>query len=448
MAILLILAPVLAPAAELWEGLRNLPAAREAESGARSVAEAAWWGFDPDDATAALQSAINSRASVVRIANLGRPWIVRPIQLRSHLELQFEPGVVILAKAGEFRGGGDCLFRAQDATHIILRGTDAVLRMRKRDYQQPPYPKAEWRMGVAFYGCQKILVEGLRIESSGGDGIYIGSSAKHRWCEEVRIRNCVCHDNFRQGISVISAVNLRVEDCVFSGTQGTPPAAGIDLEPDTPDERLVHCVFRNCRVEDNHGNGMLVYLKPLTRESEPVSIRFENCVARMGRAGAAPSDLAHLDQEGVSGIAVGWVRDAGPRGLVEFVDCTSENTGRESVRVVDKSSDGLRVRFSGCRWTNSWSARHRRFGGYRAPILIESQDPELCRKPGGIDWNDCVVVDSMDGPTVRFSDDTGRLILSDLQGVLRVQNPGGARLGLGLSPAEIGLRLETVGGPP
>ena len=64
--------------------------------------------------------------------------------------------------------------------------------------------------------------------------------------QDVVIRNCISHDNDRQGISVISAVNLLVDNCVFSSTRGTAPEAGIDLEPDTPDQRLVNCVIRNC----------------------------------------------------------------------------------------------------------------------------------------------------------------------------------------------------------
>jgi len=243
---------------------------------------------------------------------------------------------------------------ATDATHITVRGHGAILRMRKRDYQQPPYTKAEWRMGLAFTGCRNVLVEGLRIESSGGDGIYIGSSKANRWCENVTIRNCVCHDNHRQGISVISAVHLLIENCTLSGTAGTPPEAGIDLEPDEPDERLVDCVIRNCVVADNAGNGILVWLKPLTAASAPVSIRFENCHVRMGPTGEAYNPSLEASNQGWSGFVVGEIADDGPRGVIEFLRCTSENTGREGVRLSNKSAKAVRVRFVSCRWKNTW----------------------------------------------------------------------------------------------
>lgn len=427
--------------------LEDAAAARDATEGRRTVANAAWWGFDPADSTDALQAAIRSRARTVIVPDTGRPWVIRPIELRDHLELVFEPGVVVLAKAGEFRGGGDSLFRAQDRTRITVRGHGAVLRMRKADYQKPPYGRAEWRMGLSFNGCRDVLVEGLRIESSGGDGIYIGSSPSNRWCENVTIRDCVCHDHHRQGLSVISAVRLRIEHCVFSGTAGTPPEAGIDLEPDLPDERLQDCVIRNCRVTDNRGNGILVYLKPLTRASAPVSIRFEDCVARMGPPGGRDADLAALDREGVSGIAVGWVGDAGPQGLIEFIRCRSENTGRESVRIADKSADGAKVRFVDCAWTNSWAARHREYAGPRAPILIENREPGFCARPGGIEWLGCTVVDRIDGPTVRFEDAACERSLREVRGVLRVRNPWRLAAHLGREPIDVDLRLVPVDGP-
>ena len=101
---------------------------------------------------------------------MGEPWVVLPIELRSNLELVFEPGVIVLAKKGEFKERWDCLLTAIDQSDITIRGYGAVLRMRKRDYRNPPYPKGEeWKHGLKLEGCRRILVEGLRIESSGGD---------------------------------------------------------------------------------------------------------------------------------------------------------------------------------------------------------------------------------------------------------------------------------------
>ena len=88
-------------------------AIEEVAAGKRTVANAAWWGFDPMDSTRYLQAAINSKASTVIIPNMGQDWIVRPIFLRSNLELVFEEGVVVTAKKGDYFGKHDSVFTAR-----------------------------------------------------------------------------------------------------------------------------------------------------------------------------------------------------------------------------------------------------------------------------------------------------------------------------------------------
>ncbi|HYL38483.1 MAG TPA: right-handed parallel beta-helix repeat-containing protein [Bryobacteraceae bacterium] len=414
---------------------KNEAAVREVLAGKRTEANAAWWGFDPDDSTAALQAAIDSRARKLVVPFMGRPWIARPLRLRSNQEITLEPGVVVLARKGEFRGHGDSLFTATGESNITILGYGATLRMRKRDYQNPPYEKAEWRMGIALHGCRNVRIDGLRVESTGGDGFYVDGGAGRPASEDIVIRNCVAHDNHRQGISVISAVNLLVENCFFSGTSGTAPEAGIDLEPDTPEQRLVNCVIRNCRFENNHGHQILVYLKQLQRSSEPVSIRFENCYSRMtGEAGG-----------GWAGMAVGAVRDDGPKGLIEFRNCTTEDTGREGAVVYDKSADGALVRFVNCSWKKPWNASAADYGGPRVPVLIRLRHPEITKKYGGVEFADCYVYDDVNRPALQAEEDQTQLGVHDLHGRMVVENPAGARFKLGPNRDHADVELVPAG---
>ncbi len=417
-------------------------AVAEVASGKRATANAAWWGFSKNDATEALQAAIDSGAKTVVVPYMGDAWIVRPIKLRGNLELVFEPGVLVLAKRGEFQGGGDSLFTANDAENLTIRGYGATLRMWKRDYQKPPYKKAEWRMGIAIRGCRNVLIEGVRVESSGGDGFYVDGGGARKWSENVTIRSAVAHDNHRQGLSVISARNLLVENCVFSATSGTPPEAGIDLEVDTPEQRFENCVIRNCLFENNAGHAMLVYMKPLDHTSAPVSIRFENCHARMGSPGMVPADFTDINQRGWAGMAVGTSKDDGPQGLVEFVNCTSENTGKEGVRIFDKSSTGVKVRFVNCSWRNPWISAHRDAAEPRAAVSILQRRRDVTARPGGVEFVDCYIYDDAPHTTVLYDDEFGEFPLAEVHGQITVRNPKGAQARLGAKTVNVDLKLK------
>ncbi|MGM0489879.1 MAG: hypothetical protein ACQESR_24380, partial [Planctomycetota bacterium] len=83
----------------------NEEAISHVQAGRTETARASWWGFDPEDATKALRAALNSAAKQVVVEKMHRPWIVATtIRLPSDKEIVFEPGVVVEAKRGEFRG--------------------------------------------------------------------------------------------------------------------------------------------------------------------------------------------------------------------------------------------------------------------------------------------------------------------------------------------------------
>jgi len=245
------------------------------------VVSAAWWGFDPADATAALQTAIDSGAHTVVVPRMARPWTVsRTIDLRrGGVELLLEPGVVLLAASGAFRETGEALIKSEGGKDFSILGYGATIRMRKRDYQSSPYKAGEWRHAINLRGVSNVRIAGLSIESSGGDGIYVGTR-NHVPCEDVLLEDLDITDNHRQGISVISARRLAIRDCVISGTSGTSPGAGIDFEPNSGDPGFQDCLVSGCRIEGNAGGGILFVLRNLHAGNEPVSITVQDSDVR------------------------------------------------------------------------------------------------------------------------------------------------------------------------
>jgi polygalacturonase len=423
-SLMLLCAMILSTVIATADVKENPEAIADLKAGTRTEANAAWWGFNPEDSTEILQGALDSGASRVVIPFLGKPWITRPLTLRSNQTVFFEPGVIIEAKRGEFLGKSQSLFTMDQGENLSLQGYGATFRMHKEDYRQVGYENAEWRMTLRFASCRNILVEGLTLESSGGDGIYLGKSSKELpWCEDVIIRDVRCIDHHRQGISIITARNLLIENCVFADTDGTAPRAGIDFEPNHADECIENCVVRNCIMESNAGPGILVYLRPLSRESADVSLRFENCHVRSGTN---------------TGISVGAIKDDGPGGLIEFVSCTIENTHGNGLHIYDKAADRTRIRFTDCRWSRT-ALRGDKDQKSLAPLFLKLGRTEEVSRLGGIDFINCRVFDSFERPFLIA--ETKDTVLCDVQGTIQVCNPTGAVMTLSEKLEDVNLTV-------
>ncbi|MGI6081943.1 MAG: right-handed parallel beta-helix repeat-containing protein [Limnochordia bacterium] len=393
-------------------GYRNPEMAAAAIAGQVDEANVLWWGFAPDDSTEYLQAAINSGVSRLIVPNVGQDWIIRPVFLRSNLEIIFEDGVVVTAKKGEFHGRNDSLFTGQDVENVVIRGYGATLRMHKQDYDDPAkYEKAEWRMGIAIRGSRNVQIYGLTIKDTGGDGIYLGRGSRMIENENVVIKDIVTDNCYRQGISVISARNLLIENSVFKDTGGTPPGAGIDLEPNRPDEKLVNIIIRN-NVFDNNVLGMHMYLNYLDASSDEVYILWENNIVRGGNVG----------------INLRWLERSDPRGTIVFKGCVVEDSKQVGIRVGSVPSRNLNVRFEDCFLRNSaLDVNYSISGRNTAPValIIHEDDSEHGR--GQVKFKNVVISDRFErpiligaGPNVRTSGD-----VPDVVGEIDAYSPYG-----------------------
>ena len=384
----------------------NEKAIEEVKQGKRKVAYASWWGFDPEDATEALQAAIDSGAPKVVVENMGRPWIVsRTINLRSNQEIVFEKGVIVEAKKGAFLGKGDCLFLAALQRNITIIGYGAVLRMRKLDYTQPPYEKAEWRHALSIRSCENVRVFGLTLASSGGDGIYLGVAKRGVPNSNIHIKDVVCVDNYRQGISVISAENVLMENVVMRDTSGTPPMAGIDFEPNDPTEVLSNIVMRNCVVQNNSGDGFAFYLHNLNSASRPISIRLEGCRSIGNRRSVS--------------ISVGNSKEKTVSGVIEFVDCKFEGSEGAGIYIAQKPPFGCKVRFVKCEISDAALKQVT-----QSPIMFASARGNF-EPIGGVEFIDCVVRDKVERLPMAFFNPAG-VESTDVIGTLTLIRDGRA----------------------
>ena len=310
-------------------------------SGEIREARVSWWGFDAKNSTKYLKAAIASGVPKLTVDKMPSPWISTPLRAVSNQHIVFEDGAVLLAKRGEFAGINDRLLSLIAVENVRITGYGAKLRMWRCDYdggkdrKGRKYERAEWRHALSMHSATNVVVEGLTFEESGGDGIYIASRGTEP-CRNITIRDCVCDGNYRQGLSVISAENLLVENCVFRNTKGAAPEDGVDFEPNKPTDRFVNCVLRNCVSENNAGNGFEFALSQSRNTTVPCSIRLENCrtsgdgigIKVRTRCRAADGDY--------------------PAGTIDFAGCTVSKCRYEAVEIMQNPVNALKVKLQDC----------------------------------------------------------------------------------------------------
>ena len=383
--------------------------------GTLKEARASWWGFDPQESTAALQAAIHSRVPRLIVDNMGAPWITDRLTGVSDQEIFFEPGTEVLAKKGAFTGKADALLTLAGVTNVTLRGPGATLRMRRADYDAPPYVRAEWRHTLSIKSSANIQIIGLTFAESGGDGIYLGSLRAAWPNRDIVIRDVVCDRNYRQGISVISAENLLIENTIMRDTAGTPPAAGIDFEPNHAGERLKNCIMRNCLTENNYGDGYEFYLPNLTASSEPASIRLENC--------RSVGDRVALR------VITGNAEADAVRGTMVVEGCRFEQAKRNGVVIGRKPPHGMALTLDRCVITGC-AAGTNAFADLLLNARTEDQIPV-----GNIRLNDVVIEQSVVRPWIVCQSGAEYETVTDLSGTVTLRQPGAAEQRITLTPA-------------
>lgn len=112
----------------------------------------------------------------------------------------------------------------------------------------------EWGMGI-FIGnnlAQRVMISDVRARNMWGDGFYVGNGDDIAFC------SVVADNNRRQGMSIIAGNRILVTRSVFRDTRGTNPAAGIDLEPDKPHQRITDVRIERSVFVNNEGAGIMI----------------------------------------------------------------------------------------------------------------------------------------------------------------------------------------------
>jgi hypothetical protein len=215
--------------------------------------------------------------------DLGVYTLMEPLIIPSNVTIFCEPGAVFEAAPGAFLGVHDSLVVMENSTNVAIHNCE--FRMRKSDYQQPPYELSEFRHAINLRGASNVSLFSVGVFQSGGDGICIEALVSGPFSEDrkpsknVTIERLTAKGNYRTGLAVVSADGLTVRDSLFEGTKGTSTNAGVNCEPSHGGDQLKDILFERCTARENGGSAFRVNMDRQNQNSKPVSVEFRDCIA-------------------------------------------------------------------------------------------------------------------------------------------------------------------------
>lgn len=121
---------------------------------------------------------------------------------------------------------------ARSAYHIVYLNNDNCTIMNGTligDKGEHLGTDGEYGQCVTVLG-KNIEIVNMTMLRGWGDGVFIGKT-NEAVAENIRMYNCKCIENRRNGMSIVAGKNIRVDSCAFNYTSGTAPQSGFDIEP-------------------------------------------------------------------------------------------------------------------------------------------------------------------------------------------------------------------------
>ena len=210
------------------------------------------FGFDPADATAALQQAIDSDAGVVVVDAMDTPWRIRTINVKSNKKVVFANGVKVCSVTTCEGYDRMCLFKFKDCRNVVFTGEgNAMIGKYATREERDKLSPSEGGTGLYFSHSSNIVVRCLTIANNSCDGITFGDVRNPT--QEVFIEDVTLDYNKRQGMSICNADGVYMRNVTIKDTRGAQPMCGIDLEGTYEVEANSNIYLFDCTFSDNWG---------------------------------------------------------------------------------------------------------------------------------------------------------------------------------------------------
>ena len=111
--------------------------------------------------------------------------------------------------------------------------------------------------GISIRAANNIIIENMEIYNCWSDSIIIGYNQGID-SSNIKILNCILHDNKRQGISIVGCDTALINGCKIYNISGKNPKAGIDVEPDGTTAKANNIIINCCHIYNTDSASIIV----------------------------------------------------------------------------------------------------------------------------------------------------------------------------------------------
>lgn len=278
--------------------------------------------------TVAIQAALNAASGKTLVINKPtNKYIAGELTIPSNIRIELDPGTIIESNA-TLLPGNKRLFNIS-GTNVHIVGYGATLQMVKAGFS------SEYNHGIYIIGATgQIVIEGIASNDSGGDGFYVKSPLA-----DVTFRDCRANNNRRQGVSIVECKSFADYRGTYTGTTGTAPSAGVDIEPNDPADILGPIRMYDTVATANNGAGIEIFLDNWRSITNYADIQ----IVRPYTNG---NGIASVSGRFRAGIDINRMASITPcRGRIQVIDAICENEGVAGIHVYDWDINGPLVQF-------------------------------------------------------------------------------------------------------
>jgi polygalacturonase len=215
-------------------------------------------GNGSTDDTKAIQAAIDalpSSGGTIVVPN-GTYMInaLDGVSLRSHTRLSLASGAALKAIGNSAQRSW--MVKVWNVNNVEIVG-GGVIGERYSHHGST----GEWGYGINISSSDKVYVHDVTIQDCWGDGLLIGAIGSGTGMVEatnVTLNRVKSKNNRRQGMSITPSNRVYVVNSSFTGSNGTAPQSGIDVEP-RAQGWASQVRLENTTLSGNAGNGLEVH---------------------------------------------------------------------------------------------------------------------------------------------------------------------------------------------